>query len=184
MSQEIRAEITNKINNCLKCKSVKTSIRKNTLLNENTNDVINSFYCCCKCNRLQKALDEEDKLLDGWQFSTYIYYYVNEFPLPDYDTMSEIIQQENEKFERVYSSFIHKNFLELYNNLYDFLKARSIILRFLNMSINFRGRNDNMKMTRYLTEIMKIFITHNNTTKEQYSKIIICITDLYDEFED
>ena len=152
-----RADVINKIKNCEKCKSVKACITKNTSLNENINDIIHSFYCCCKCNRLKKALEEEDILLDGWQFSSYIYYYVNEFPLPDYDIMSEIISKDNKKFERVYSGFIHKNFLELYNNLYDFIKARSIILRFLNMSISFRGRNDNMLMTSYMTNIFGNF---------------------------
>ena len=179
-----RADIINKINNCENCKSVKTCITKNTLLNENTNNIINSFYCCCKCNRLQKALDEEDNLLDRWQFSSYIYYYVNEFPLPDYDIMTTIISKENTDFERAYSSFIHQQFLELYNSLYDYLKARSVILRFLNMLIKFRGRNKNMEMTRYMTKILEIFMKHNNATKEQIGRIVFQWTiDLYEQCE-
>ena len=179
-----RVDVINKIKNCEKCKSVKDCIMKNTSLNENTNNIINSFYCCCKCNRLQKALDEEDNLLNGWQFSAYIYYYVIEFPLPDYDIMSEILSKDNKKLEIVYSTFIHKNLLELYNNLYDFLKARSIILRFLNMSINFRGRNDNMLMTSYMTKVLEIFMKHNNATKEQIGRIVYGWTiDLYEEYE-
>ena len=179
-----RADIINKTYNCEKCKSVKTCITKNTLLNENTNNIINSFYCCCKCNRLQKALDEEDNLLDGWHFSSYIYYYVNEFPLPDYDIMTTIISKENKDFERAYSSFIHQQFLELYNSLYDYLKARSVILRFLNMLIKFRGRNKNMEMTSYMTKILELFMKHNNATKEQIGRIVFGWTiDLYEEYE-
>ena len=184
MCDQIRTDVINKIKNFEKCKSVKDCINKNTLLNENTNDIINSFYCCCKCNRLQKALDEEDKVLDGWQFSSFIYYYVNEFPIPDYDIMTKIIRKENIKYSRAYSTFIHKNLLELYNNLYDYLKARSIILRFLDMSINFRGRkNDSILITSYMTRILRIFMEHNNATKEQLSKIMIWATELYDEYE-